>query len=276
VKFGLDVSQHHMQWDEILARVKLAEDAGFDGAWVFDHFKPLYAEPTGPCFEGWTLLAGLAAATERIRLGPLVTGMTYRHPSILTTEIVTIDHISNGRVEAAVGAAWFEGEHNELGIEFPPTRTRAERLEEGVQVMKLLMTEDGASFEGKHYRLDDASYNPKPVQQPHPPIWIGARGEQLMLPIVGRRADAWHAWGSVDDLQGKWRIVQEHAEKAGRNPSDIARATGLSLSEPWDEVRARIEGVADAGWSYLTVSWPSEGRARFDEFAATVMPEYNE
>ncbi|MGH2786650.1 MAG: TIGR03560 family F420-dependent LLM class oxidoreductase [Actinomycetota bacterium] len=276
MKFGLDASQHHMKWDEILARVRLAEDAGFDGAWVFDHFKPLYAEPTGPCFEGWTLLAGLAAATERIRLGPLVTGMTYRHPSILATEIVTIDHISNGRVEAAVGAAWFEGEHNELGIEFPSTRARAERLEEGVQVMRLLMTEDRASFEGRHYRLDNASYNPKPVQQPHPPIWIGALGEQLMLPIVGRRADAWHAWGSVPDLEPKWRIVSEHAEKAGRNPSDIVRATGLSLSEPWDEVRARIEGVADAGWSYLTVSWPSEGRARFDEFVAKVMPEYKE
>jgi F420-dependent oxidoreductase-like protein len=274
VKFGLDVSQHHLQWDEILGRVKLAEDAGFDGAWVFDHFKPLYASPTGPSLEAWTLLAGLAAATERIRLGPLVTGMTYRHPSILTTEIVTVDHISNGRVEAAVGAAWFEGEHDELGIEFPRTRVRAERMEEGTQVMRLLMTEDGATFDGKHYRLNDATYNPKPVQQPHPPIWIGARGEQLMLPIVGRQADAWHAWGSVTDLQRKWRIVSQHAEKAGRNPDDITRATGLSLSEPWDEVRARIEEVADAGWSYLTVSWPSEGKARLEEFIEKVMPDY--
>jgi F420-dependent oxidoreductase-like protein len=263
-----------MLWDEILERVKLAEDAGLDGAWVFDHFKPLYADPTGPCFEGWTLLAALAARTDRIRLGPLVTGMTYRHPSILTTEVVTVDHISNGRVEAAIGAAWFEGEHNELGVEFPRTRVRAERLEEGAQVMRLLMTEDGATFDGKHFQLNDATYNPKPVQQPHPPIWIGARGEQLMLPIVGRQADAWHAWGSVSDLQRKWRIVSEHAEKAGRDPAGITRATGLSLSESWDEVRARIDEVADAGWSYLTVSWPSEGRGRFDEFIDKVMPDY--
>jgi F420-dependent oxidoreductase-like protein len=276
VKFGLDVSQHHLQWDDILERVKLAEDAGFDGAWVFDHFKPLYASPTGPSLEAWTLLAGLAAATERIRLGPLVTGMTYRHPSILTTEIVTVDHISNGRVEAAIGAAWFEGEHDELGIEFPSTRVRAELLEEGTQVMRLLMTEDDATFSGKHFRLNNASYNPKPLQQPHPPIWIGARGEQLMLPIVGRQADAWHAWGSVADLQRKWDIVCEHAEKAGRKPADIVRATGLSLSEPWDEVRARIEECADAGWTYLTVSWPSEGRDRLEEFIEQIMPDYTE
>jgi F420-dependent oxidoreductase-like protein len=276
VKFGLGVAQHHMLWDEILERVKLAEDAGFDGAWVFDHFKPLYADPIGPCFEGWTLLAALAARTDRIRLAPLVTGMTYRHPSILTTEVVTVDHISNGRVEAAIGAAWFEGEHNELGVEFPPTRVRAERLEEGAQVMRLLMTEDGATFDGKHFQLKGATYYPKPVQQPHPPIWIGARGEQLMLPIVGRQADAWHAWGSVGDLRRKWQIVSQHAEKAGRNPDGIVRATGLSLSEPWDEVRARIEEVADAGWSYLTVSWPSEGQGRLEEFIDKVMPDYAE
>lgn len=222
------------------------------------------------------MLAGLAAATERIRLGPLVTGMTYRHPSILTTEIVTVDHISNGRVEAAVGAAWFEGEHNELGIEFPSNRVRAERLEEGAQVMPLLMTEDGATFDGKHYRLKDATYNPKPVQRPHPSIWIGVCGAQLMLPIVGRQADPWHAWGSVADLERKWDIVSEHVEKADRNPDDIVRATGLSLSEPWDEVRARIEACAGASWSYLTVSWPSGGRDRVEEFIDQVMADYTE
>src|SRR5205823_4852760 len=114
--FGLDVAQHHLEWDEILRRVRFAEEAGFDGAWVFDHFRPLYPNPatgdwSGPCMEAWTLLAGLAAATNRIRLGALVTGVTYRHPSVLVAEAVTVDHISRGRLELGIGAAWQEAEH---------------------------------------------------------------------------------------------------------------------------------------------------------------------
>jgi alkanesulfonate monooxygenase SsuD/methylene tetrahydromethanopterin reductase-like flavin-dependent oxidoreductase (luciferase family) len=158
VRFGLDVAQHQLEWPELLQRVKLAEDLGFDGAWVFDHFKPLYGDPSGPCLEGWTLLAGLAANTSRIRLGTLVTGITYRHPSILATEAVTVDHISNGRLELGLGAAWNEPEHREFGIPFPAIKERAERLEEGIEVMRTLMTRDGASFKGRHYQLDNATY----------------------------------------------------------------------------------------------------------------------
>jgi alkanesulfonate monooxygenase SsuD/methylene tetrahydromethanopterin reductase-like flavin-dependent oxidoreductase (luciferase family) len=108
MRFGLDVAQHQLTWPELLERVRFAEEAGFDGAWIFDHFKPLYGDPTGPCMEAWTLLAALAASTERIRLGALVTGVTYRHPSILAAESVTVDHVSNGRLEIGMGAAWFE------------------------------------------------------------------------------------------------------------------------------------------------------------------------
>jgi alkanesulfonate monooxygenase SsuD/methylene tetrahydromethanopterin reductase-like flavin-dependent oxidoreductase (luciferase family) len=274
LRFGLDIAQHHLGWDEIVERARFAEEAEFEGAWVFDHFKPLYADRRGPCFEAWTLLAGLAVATERIRLGTLVTGITYRHPSILATEVVTVDHLSRGRVECAVGAAWFVQEHTELGIDFPPTPERARRLEEGVQVIKLLMTEDDASFAGRHYRLDGATYGPRPVQSPHPPIWIGAAGERLMLPVVARRADCWHCNGPLEALERKSRIVDEHATRAGRNPSSILRATGLSLSQSWDGVRARIEGAAGGGFAYLTVGWPSEGRGRLEEFVTRVMPDY--
>ncbi|MFN2503929.1 MAG: LLM class flavin-dependent oxidoreductase [Acidimicrobiales bacterium] len=172
MRIGIDVSQHQLSWDELLARVRFAEDAGFDGAWVFDHFKVLYGPSDGPCFEAWTLLAALAAATSRIRLGPLVTGVTYRHPSILAAEVVTVDHVSGGRVELAIGAAWFGQEHEELGLDFPRPGERMDRLDEALQVMTALMTEDGASFEGCHYRLRNATYRPRPVQQPHPPIWM--------------------------------------------------------------------------------------------------------
>lgn len=275
MRFGLDVSQHQLTWPELLERVRFAEDSGFDGAWVFDHFKALYGDPDGPCLEGWSLLAALAAATEKIRLGALVTGITYRHPSILATQAVTVDHISGGRLECAVGAAWFEGEHLELGVDFPSNAERARRLEEGVQVMKLLMTEDDVSFDGRFYRLENASYNPKPTQRPHPPIWIGASGPQLMLPIVGRHADVWHTFGSPQEIARKGEIVDRAAEDAGRDPTDIRRAASLSLSESWDEIRSNIEGLTEERVDYLTVSWPAEGKERLDAFVADVMPDYS-
>ncbi|MDQ3876787.1 MAG: TIGR03560 family F420-dependent LLM class oxidoreductase [Actinomycetota bacterium] len=272
MRFGIDVSQHQLSWDELLRRTRHAEDAGFDGAWVFDHFKPLYGDPSGPCLEGWTLLAALAQATQRIRLGTLVTGITYRHPSVLTAEAVTVDHVSHGRLELGVGAAWFQEEHEQLGIDFPKASERVRRLDEAIEVMTSLMGRGGATFRGRYYRLDDADYNPKPVQQPHPPLWIGAGGEKLMLPLVGRRADVWHSFGSIELLEKRSAIVDRSAEEAGRDPSSIARATALSLSDDLDVVRKRIEQLAGIGIGYLTVSWPSEGQGRLDEFVEKVMP----
>jgi F420-dependent oxidoreductase-like protein len=273
MRIGLDVAQHQLLWPELAERVQFAESAGFDGAWVFDHFSPLYGDPSGPCLEGWTLLAGLAAITSRIRLGVLVTGITYRHPSVLATEAITVDHISKGRLELGLGAAWHQPEHEALGIPFPPIKERAERLEEGVQVIRLLMTKDGASFVGRHYQLRKASYHPRPIQRPHPPIWIGASGEQLMLPIVARQADAWHAFGSEDSMVRKSRLLDQLAEKAGRDPKAILRSASLSLSRPWDQVRRRVAQLREGGFGYLIADWPSEGKGRLDEFVDKVMPE---
>ena len=172
-----------------------------------------------------------------------------------------------------MGAAWHQPEHEELGIPFPGLKERAERLEEGVQVMRLVMTTDRASFKGRHYQLDDASYHPRPVQEPHPPIWIGASGEQLMLPIVARRADAWHAFGSDQSMAAKSRVLDQLAEKAGRDPKRILRSASLSLSRPWDQVRRRAAHLREAGFAYLIAEWPSEGKGRLDEFVEKVMPE---
>ena len=236
----------------------------------FDHFKPLYADPSGPCLEAWTLLAGLAQATERIRLGPLVTGVTYRHPSVLAAEALTVDHISGGRLELAVGAAWFEEEHRELGISFPPVAERIERLDEAVRMLRLLLTTDDVAFEGAYYRLQGATLHPRAVQSPHPPIWIGGSGELRMLPLIGRLADVWHGFGSVDELVAKSRIVDAAAVEAGRLPSDIERSTSLSI-EDLDQARARVDALTEAGFAYLTVGWPSQGRPRVEEFAATFL-----
>jgi F420-dependent oxidoreductase-like protein len=273
MRLGLDVSQHQLTWSQVLERVQLAEVAGFDGAWVFDHFKPLYGDPKGPCLEGWTLLAALAALTQRIRLGALVTGVTYRHPSVLAAEAVTVDHVSAGRLEIGMGAAWFADEHEALGIPFPTVGERGRRLEEAVQIMRALMTHDDANLAGRYYQLREATYRPRPVQQPHPPIWIGASGEQVMLPIVARQADAWHAFGSPRSLARKSAVIDQAAIAAGRDPQSILRSTSLSLSRPWDEVRRDAAALRELGFSYLVVGWPSEGRGRLEEFVEKVMPE---
>ncbi len=273
MRLALDVAQHQLTYTEVLERVKYAEEVGFDGAWVFDHFEPLYGDPDGPCLESWTLLAALAASTTRIRLGTLVSGMTYRHPSILATEAITVDHISGGRLELGVGASWHEDEHAELGIPFPAFAERAARLEEGIEVMRALMTEEAATFEGEHFQLDDANYNPKPIQQPHPPIWIGAEGEKVMLPIVARQADAWHTYGTVEELAMRAARLDDLAESYQRDPESILRATDLSISEDFDDVRKRAESLRELGFSYLVVSWPTESWDRVEEFITKVMPE---
>ncbi|MGA8427877.1 MAG: LLM class flavin-dependent oxidoreductase, partial [Candidatus Dormiibacterota bacterium] len=135
MRFGIDVAQQRMAFDEVVDRVRFGEELGFDGAWGFDHYVPMYGEGPGECFEGMTTLAALATATSRIRLGLLVTGVTYRHPAVLAAEAITIDHASHGRLELALGAAWFEAEHRQLGIEFPPIGERFDRLEDTLEIV---------------------------------------------------------------------------------------------------------------------------------------------
>ena len=206
-------------------------------------------------------------------MGTLVTGVTYRQPSVLAASALTVDHVSDGRLELGLGAAWFDEEHRQLGIPFPPTGERARRLDEALQVMKLLFTTDGASFDGRYYTLDGAALHPRPVQQPHPPIWIGASGRKLTLPITGRHADVWHTFGDADSIRSMRAVVDEAAVAAGRDPSSIATAAMLSISEPWDAVRSSAESLAGAGVSYLVVSWPGEGRTRVEEFVTGALPD---
>jgi F420-dependent oxidoreductase-like protein len=273
MKVGIDVSQHQLEWEELRTRVVWADEAGFASAWVFDHFTALYGDRKGPCLEAWTLLAALAVITNRIRLGALVTGVTYRHPSLLAAEVVTVDHVSSGRLNVGLGAAWHEEEHRRLGFDFPSTRERIERLDETVQIVKGLLTSDDFDFDGRHYQLRRAFYRPRPVQQPYPEIWIGATGEKVMLPLAARHADVWHSFGSTASLARRSSIVDRAAEDAGRDPAEIGRSTSLSISEPWDEVRREAEKLRDTGFTHLIASWPTEGLARVEAFATDVMPE---
>src|SRR5258707_9740541 len=145
-------------------------------------------------------------------------GVTYRPHWVIAAEEITIDHASHGRLELAMGAAWFEEEHRELGIDFPPIGERIDRLDEATQVIKLLTSGEKVSFPGRFHRLSDARLLPLPVQRPHPPLWIGGRGEKRMLPLIARRADVWHAYGSLHDMQRLSSLLYRLAEEAGRDP----------------------------------------------------------
>lgn len=272
MQFGIDIAQQRIEWDDLLARVRFVEDLGFEGAFGFDHFQPMYGEGPGNCFEGMTTLAALASATSRLRLGLLVTGVTYRHPSLFAAQAVTVDHASHGRLDLSFGAAWFEPEHRSLGFEFPATGARFDRLEETLEVVTRLMSGERVSFAGMHATLDGAQMRPVPVQRPHPPIWIGGSGLRRTLPIAARWADVWHTYGTADQLAALSARLDELAAAHGRDPRAITRAASLSLSEPWDEVRANADALRAAGIEYLVCGWPGEGDARVAEFVEQILP----
>jgi alkanesulfonate monooxygenase SsuD/methylene tetrahydromethanopterin reductase-like flavin-dependent oxidoreductase (luciferase family) len=267
MRFGLDVAQQRMPWSELAARARFADALGFDGLWGFDHFRPMYGEGPGECFEGNTTLAALSGITERARLGLLVTGMTYRHPAVFVAEAITIDHASGGRLELSYGAAWFEREHTDLGIPFPALKDRVDAFEEAVQIVRGLLTTDDFTFEGRHYSVTNVTLHPRPVQQPHPPIWIGASGERRMMPIAARFADVWHCFGPVEHLLPKSQRLSELAETAGRDPATITRAASLSLEDDADTIARHVDAWSAAGFDYLVCGWPPGGRPLVEQFA---------
>lgn len=272
MRFGLDVAQQRMPWREVVARVRLAEDLGFEGAWGFDHLRPMYGEGPGETFDGMTTLAALSGLTERIRLGLLVTGVTYRHPSVFAIQAMTIDHASNGRLDLSLGAAWFEPEHAQLGIPFPATGERFDLLEDALEILRRLFTGEVVSYDGKVVSLRDAQVRPVPVQQPGPPIWIGGNGPRRTLPLVARYADVWHAWGSPDSLREANARVDQLAEAAGRDPAAIVRASSLSLDD-LDTARRHIDKWRAAGCGYLVCGWPGAGAAQVERFATEVLAD---
>ena len=273
MRFGIDVAQQRMTWDELVQRVQLAEELGFDGVWGFDHFQPMYGEGPGETFDGMTTLAALAGLTSRVRLGLLVAGVTYRHPSVFAAQALTIDHASHGRLDLSLGAAWFDVEHHALGIPFPSTSERFDLLEDALEIVTRLFTGERVSYEGTHVSLTDAQMLPVPVQTPHPPIWIGGSGPRRTLPLVARYADVWHTWGTPKSLVEANERVDELATAAGRDPASIARASSLSLDD-LDTARKHAGKWRDAGYDHLICGWPGEGAAQVEAFARDVMPEF--
>lgn len=233
IRFGVAGPQANTAWPELLeVWQELDRDSGFDYLWLVDHFVPGPGSAMGadgPHLEGWTALAALAQATERVRLGILVTGNTYRHPAVLAKMATTVDHISNGRLELGLGAAWHTYEHEVFGIPFPTTRERLDRLEEAAQLIKLLWTQPSPRFEGKHYQLNQPPYNPPNVQQPHPPILIGGGGEKRTLRAVARYADACNVSGTPEEVRHKFDVLEQHCRDVGRNLAEIRRTAQVLL-----------------------------------------------
>ena len=250
IKFGVQASQAGISWEELLSQWKeLDRNSNFDHLWLMDHFVTgmgTAENSDGICLESWTALSALAMATSRVRIGILVTGNTYRHPAVLAKMGTTVDHISGGRLDLGLGGAWHTYEHEAFGIPFHSVRERLERLDEAVQVIKLLWTEASPTFEGRYYQLDRPPYNPPNVQQPHPPILIGGGGEKRTLRTVAKYADAANVSGTPDQMKHKFEVLESHCKDVGRDFTTIRRTAQVLLFLNDDPAFQRrvVEGVA--------------------------------
>jgi F420-dependent oxidoreductase-like protein len=280
IRVGLKLSQHMVTIEHERAAWRLADEAGFDHVWVFDHFNPIGGNPLdGDIYEGWSLLAAMAEATSRVRVGNMVTGNTYRHPGVLAKIATTVDHLSGGRLEFGIGAGWAEVEHRMLGLDFPGTGDRLRRLAEALQVIKKLWTEERSDFEGRYYRLTGAVQNPKPYQRPHPPIWIGGGGEQRTLRIVAEHADVWNfSDGPIDVARHKVEVLERHCADVGRDPAEIRRSVQLRFSgENLHSLLRDLEAFVQAGFTELVVivTEPSS-LAKSETVAREVLPRFRD
>ncbi len=257
LRFGIKTAPQHTTYEAMLA-VWQAADANplFEHAWLFDHFAPIQGDLDGPCLEGWTTLAALAAQTRRIRVGLMVTGNTYRHPAVLAHTAATVDVISGGRLDFGIGAGWNEYEHASMGIPLYKPGERIRRLGEACEIAKRLFTQHLTDFDGRYYQLKDARCEPKPIQKPYPPFVIGGSGEQLTLRVVAQYADIWNfAGGTVDTFKNKVDILRQHCREVGRNPDEIE----LSIQTYVDpnNMAAAVETIqpfVDAGATHIILN----------------------
>ena len=250
LKLGIHTGPQECTYEELRRVWHLADSSGFYWVSVWDHF---FENPTvdarQPCLEAVSTLTALAAETTNVRVGSLVFCMAYRTPALLAKAATTIDHVSNGRLELGLGAGWYELEHNANGVPFRPVGQRLDVLEEGVQVIKAMLHEGSATFEGSYFQVKDAYCYPRPVQE-QPRIWIGGGGEKRTLRIAARYADGWNVpYVSPEMYARKFRVLDGWCDKEGRNPADITRTVNVGLYMGVDEVSARrIRQGFDGKW----------------------------
>jgi F420-dependent oxidoreductase-like protein len=284
--FTFDVPDSEL-FGKVVELARTAEGAGFDSVWVMDHLYqlPPLGGPDRPMLEAYTTLGALAASTSTIKLGALVTGVTYRNPALLAKIVTTLDVISRGRAILGLGAAWYDVEHEGLGFDFPSDRERLDRLEEAVQICRAMFTEDAPTFDGKHYRIHGARNVPRPIQADGIPIMIGGGGEKRTLRLVAQYADMCNFFGDAAMTRHKLDTLRRHCAEVGRNyeeitPSRLATmvltqseeqsaqmremlenaagrqsATGFNVGTE-KEIIAQIEELIDAGMQYFIFNMP--------------------
>lgn len=234
-------------WTEIVAQVRHADSTGWHAVYLADHFMGDgggFGAPETPTLEATAGLAALAALTERVRVGSLVLGNTYRHPAVVANWAVTLDHVSGGRAILGVGAGWQVNEHEQYGIELPPPGERVGRFDEACRVLRGLLDAPPATVEGEHYRLTDALCSPPPVQD-RLPLLIGGKGDR-MLGLVARHADQWNMWGLPDTIAARSAVLDRRCEAIERDPRSVHRSTQalVMLTEDAERARAFVDAVA--------------------------------
>lgn len=232
---------------------KIADEARFDHCWAMDHLASIGSiGEDRPIFDGWELLAAMAMATSHVRIGLLVTGITYRNPALLAKIATTVDHLSDGRLEFGIGAAWAVNEHEMYGISGLDHRVGL--FSEGLQVIRSLWTQERTDFDGRYYQIKNAVANPKPIQRPYPPIWIGSGGPS-MLKLTARHADVWNVSGSAgrdaESAAAASHDLDEACAAIGRDPSEIRRSAQIPAGGDPGEIIERARGFAEAGFTEL-------------------------
>ena len=245
-------------FERVSAMATTAEAAGFDTVMVMDHFYqlPMLGPPEHAMFEGYTLLGALAARTTSVRLGTLVTGVTYRLPSILAKVVTTLDVISGGRAFLGIGAAWFDVEHHALGVPFPPVAERFERLEEAIQICQAMFRDERPTIEGRHYQVRDAINSPAPLQAGGIPVMVGGAGERKTLRLAAQYADMVNLTAGLDEIPHKLEVLAKHCSDVGRDPASINKTAlgSLILGRTMDEAAAKrraLFGERGLDWDAL-------------------------
>lgn len=243
-------------WGVVVDQWREIETLGFDSAWLTDHFMS-DGDEDAPMFEGWTALAGLAMATSRIRIGLMVTGNTYRHPSVLAKQAVTVDHISGGRLELGLGAGWWKREHDAYGFDFPGPGERVDRFAETLDLLEKLQAERRTDFSGHFYSTRDTPFAPKPLQLPRLPVTIGCKGLR-MLALTAAHADSWNTRGPVEMVLPRMVALDDACRAIGRDPLTLMRSV-WPYEASFDSVAAMAESIAgyrEAGFTEIVLDWP--------------------